>query len=255
MFLFEGCAWASNCVQLEGSLDVDLCIAVNRFYRILEALEQKGQGQAIRNYSGRSGLPKRGVYFFREPGELRHGGLGPRIVRVGTHGLSAGASSTLWGRLQTHSGTKAGQGNHRGSIFRRHVGTALLARESRTMPSWGLGRSRPKDVQADPAALSDEADLERAVSAHIASMSILWVEIDDEPGPSSLRGFIERNSIALLSNQFDPVDPPSADWLGRHSGKSQIRRSGLWNFNHVDEAFDPAFLDVLEDLAQRQLRQ
>jgi hypothetical protein len=30
-------------------------------------------------------------------------------------------------------------------------------------------------------------------------MQLLWLEIDDEPSPASLRGFIERNAIALLS--------------------------------------------------------
>lgn len=230
---------------------MDLGTAVERFYGILVALERSGQGQPIRSYSGRSGLPKRGVYFFREPGELRRSGSVSRIVRVGTHGLAPGATSTLWGRLRTHFGTKAGRGNHRGSIFRLHVGTALLAREGRVLSSWGQGRSRPHDVLVNPAALSDEAELERAVSAYIASMSILWVEVNDEPGPSSMRGFIERNSIALLSNHFDPVDPPSPGWLGRFSGKSEIRRSGLWNFNHVGEHFEPAFLDVLERSAER----
>lgn len=230
---------------------MDLNAAVHRFYRILEALEQSGQGHPLRSYSGSSGLPKRGVYFFGEPGELRRNSSVSRIVRVGTHGLATGATSTLWGRLRTHLGTRAGRGNHRGSIFRLHVGAAMLAREGRILASWGQGRSRPHDVLGNTAALSDEAELERAISAYIASMSILWVEVDDEPGPSSMRGFIERNAIALLSNHFDPVDSPSAGWLGRSSPKSEIRRSGLWNFNHVDETFDQAFLGVLERSAER----
>jgi hypothetical protein len=35
-------------------------------------------------------------------------------------------------------------------------------------------------------------------------MRFLWIDIDDEPGPASIRGFIERNSIALLSNHGRP---------------------------------------------------
>ena len=42
---------------------------------------------------------------------------------------------------------------------------------------------------------------------------------------------IEKNTIALLSNRFAPKDASSADWLGRHSPKESIRRSGLWNLN------------------------
>ena len=230
---------------------MELDLAVDRFYRILDVLVQAGQGQQLQNYSGRSGLPKRGVYFFREPGELRQSGSGPRVVRVGTHALNPGATSTLSGRLRTHYGTKAGLGNHRGSIFRLHVGAAILSRDGQPVPSWGRGSSKQKDVKSDPVALSSEAELERVVSAHTASMSLLWVDVNDEPGRSSMRGFIERSSIALLSNRFDPLDPPSADWLGRFSARSEIRRSGLWNFNHVDEPWEPAFLDVLEELAER----
>ena len=80
-------------------------------------------------------------------------------------------------------------------------------------------------------------------------MPFLWLGIDDEPGPASLRGYIERNSIALLSNYDQPdspIDPPSAEWLGQWADREQVRRSGLWNVNHVTEDYDPDFLDMLE---------
>jgi hypothetical protein len=58
---------------------------------------------------------------------------------------------------------------------------------------------------------------------------------------------IERNAIALLSNYGKAViDPPSPDWLGRHCDRERVRISGLWNNNHVDEAYDPGFLDLME---------
>jgi hypothetical protein len=83
-------------------------------------------------------------------------------------------------------------------------------------------------------------------------MTILWLEIDDDPGPHSRRGFIERNAIALLSNFDKPaIDPPSLGWLGHYSDKSRVKASGLWNQNHVDEKFDPIFLDEFEELASR----
>jgi hypothetical protein len=71
--------------------------------------------------------------------------------------------------------------------------------------------------------------------------------VDDEPRADSLRGYIERNAIALVSN-FDkePLDPPSAEWLGRYCNRERVRRSGLWNSNHVDEPYDPAFLKCME---------
>lgn len=80
-------------------------------------------------------------------------------------------------------------------------------------------------------------------------MPFLWLAINDEPGPDSLRGYIERNAIALLSNYGkEPLNPPSGNWLGRFCNRERVRTSGLWNQNHVDEQYDPAFLDTLERL-------
>ena len=79
-------------------------------------------------------------------------------------------------------------------------------------------------------------------------MPFLWLAIEDEAGPESLRGYIERNAIALLSNWGKhPIDPPSS-WLGCNSDREKVRSSGLWNSNHVNEDYDPAFLEVLERL-------
>ena len=81
------------------------------------------------------------------------------------------------------------------------------------------------------------------------AMPFLWLGIDDETGPASLRGYIERNAIALLSNcRREPLDPPSSGWLGHHCDRERGRSSGLWNSNHVDEKYDPAFLGTLERL-------
>jgi hypothetical protein len=80
-------------------------------------------------------------------------------------------------------------------------------------------------------------------------MRFLWLAIEDEAGPDSRRGYIERNSIALLSHYNKPaLDPPSQGWLGHHSDRERVRKSGLWNQNHVEEAYDPAFLDALDRL-------
>lgn len=220
---------------------------LERFYEILNRLDRTAlQGQLLGSYTGRSGLPNRGVYFFREPGQHRSGDArAPRIVRVGTHAVSRNSKSKLWGRLRAHRGDRSGGGNHRGSVFRLHVGAALLERDSHliaAVPTWASGQSAPRSVR------DGEREHEARVSAHICSMSIVWTDISDEPGPESLRSYIERNSIALLSNQLKPHDPPSPAWLGLHSPREAIRLSGLWNLNYVDDAYDPAFLDELERL-------
>ena len=84
------------------------------------------------------------------------------------------------------------------------------------------------------------------MSETLGAMELLWIPIEDAPGPESLRGYIERNTIALLSSYRDAgIDLPSSDWLGRLSNREKVRRSGLWNSNHVDEAYESAFLGVL----------
>jgi len=94
-----------------------------------------------------------------------------------------------------------------------------------------------------------ELALERDVSQFIGSMPFLWLAIHDDAGPDSLRGYIERNSIALLSNYEKPaLDAPSEQWLGRHCDRELVRQSGIWNQKHVDESYEPAFLDRFEQL-------
>jgi hypothetical protein len=95
-----------------------------------------------------------------------------------------------------------------------------------------------------------EIALEREVSLVIGAMPFVWLPLEDEAGKESRRGYVESNSIALLSNRNKVVlDPPSREWLGRHCDRDKIRGSGLWNSNHVDENYDPAFLDELDRLA------
>ena len=196
--------------------------------------------------------PARGLYFLYEAGESRSG-AGPRIVRVGTHGLKTGSRSTLWGRLSQHRGTvRSGGGNHRGSIFRLLVGIALARREGIGLPpSWGVGSdpgAAAKRLGMDRASVKcAEADLEAHVSRYIGAMPFLWLDVGDAPGPASERGVVERNAIALLSGYREPApDTPTPDWLGHFSNRERVRRSGLWNSNHVDEAYDPSFLDAME---------
>lgn len=217
-----------------------------RFYSIIGTLESNiGGAKRLSDCSGRVSWPKRGVYFFRESGEVRTDtGDGPRIVRVGTHALKPGSGTKLWTRLSQHKGpTATGSGNHRGSIFRLIVGASLIRRDGHSHSTWGEGNNASREIR------DGELLLEREVSLVIGGMPFVWLPVEDEPGPKSLRGYIERNSIALLSNRNRAaLDPPSETWLGRHCDRDRVRESGLWNYNHVDEAYDPAFLDELERL-------
>lgn len=97
-----------------------------------------------------------------------------------------------------------------------------------------------------------ERPIEEAVSAYITTLPFQVVAIDDPSGPNSLRAYVERNSIALLSNRGKPpIDGASEHWLGRCSDWEKVRASGLWNNQHVDGSVAPDFLDVFEKLVLR----
>ncbi len=220
----------------------------NSLYSMLDDLRQSVGGYRYLRTARRSdGWPERGVYFFfdetasaRQPGGLR-------LVRIGTHALKIGSRSTLWNRLSQHQGTRAGRhpggGHHRGSVFRKHVGRALLRRDEypgAIRTSWGIGNT------ADRPTRDAENPLEQAVSSYIGDLPFLWVDVGDTPGPASDRGAIERNAIGLLSEsgQARSVDSSRA-WLGDLTDRNAIRDSGLWNVNHVNDGYDRSFLDVL----------
>jgi hypothetical protein len=221
---------------------------LDHFYGLLDDLEQRvGGKQKLKGCTGHMDWPDRGVYFFFANDERRESGNQLRLTRVGTHAVSEGSSTTLWNRLRTHRGnnrgTYEGGGNHRGSVFRERVGEAIIERESLhdEYPEWSVGSSAGRDLRLD------ELEMERRVSEYIRDLPFLWIAVDDEPGPESDRAYIERNAIALASNyQKDSIDPRNDDWLGGHSPSREIRQSGLWNVNHVDEEYDPTFLDRLE---------
>jgi hypothetical protein len=97
-----------------------------------------------------------------------------------------------------------------------------------------------------------EVPVEQAVSAIIGDMPFVWLNVGDEAGPESLRGLIERNTIALLSSyKRAPIDPPSAQWLGHHTGREKMSQSGLWNARHVDQDYDPAFLNMMAQFIEQ----
>ena len=61
---------------------------LDRFYELLGELEERLGGiRRLGECHGRMGWPRRGVYFYFEPGEFREDGRTSRVVRMGTHAL------------------------------------------------------------------------------------------------------------------------------------------------------------------------
>lgn len=230
----------------------DRVAALEAFYESLACLRERlGGYRRLGSCAATSGFPRRGVYFFLDLEEPRSPGGGLRVVRVGTHAVSAGSQTTLWSRLAQHRGYLSGDfdggGNHRGSIFRLHVGRALIRRDSLAGPgstTWGVGQS------ASPATRREEHPIEVAVSGYIRALPFLWVEVDDAPSVRSVRRYVERQAIALLSATPEGMTARPS-WLGHFSDRPAIRQSGLWNVKHVEQAWEEQFLGVFAELVRK----
>jgi hypothetical protein len=213
-----------------------------RFYALLAELSHQMAGpRRLRTCTAHSGWPLNGVYFFFEEGENRTDGLGPRVVRVGTQAVKVTSPSrrTLWARLDQHRGRQPGDtgGPRRShSVFRRHVGTAIIRRDGlgkQVLDNWYHYRRQPLEEQ-----------IELAVSQYVGVMPFLWLDVPDR----AARGEIEAGAIGLLSVRRGGTDPTSTNWLGRFAFRTEIPDSGLWNVQHTYGScdYDPHFLDLME---------
>jgi hypothetical protein len=220
-----------------------LHVAHKRFYRVMRGLyEAQDGGRRIRECSGKMSWPERGVYFIIEDHPASTRNQVPRITRVGTHAVSTGSRTSLWDRVSTHRGTGRGTGSHRSSIFRLHIGRALmnLHHTGNWPDSWSKGQTASASVR------DAETSLERLVSSTIGDMRLLWLNVPDTAGPASDRAYIERNAIGLLSRSVLLSPILKRSWLGKSSADWRIAVSGLWNLDHLFIRPDPVFLDVLQ---------
>jgi hypothetical protein len=220
--------------------------AVTALYDLLDDARRRCGGFRYLRDANTRDLPDQGVYFFFDDCEPRGDGGGPRVVRVGTHAVSVGSRQTLAKRLRQHrgtvGGTSPGGGNHRGSVFRRHVGAALIARDG--WPDAATTWAKPLAPGERPS--PGEQALETAVSTYIGALPYLWVAAAGPASPTGLRARIERGAIAVLSDhRRAPINPPSATWLGHHARAPEIRTSGLWNVRHVSDPWQPDILDLV----------
>jgi hypothetical protein len=224
---------------------------VHKLYKELsKMMDLNNQFNQFKTYSGKNNFPQRGVYIFFDTSDTRNfdNQNTPRIVRIGTHTVSNNSKSTLWQRLKAHKGKENGDGNHRSSIFRSHVGTAYLAKNKINCSSWGKGKKIDNEIR------QKEVDTENFVSDYIGKMKILWIAINDYPSKYSDRAYIEQNLIAILSGKNNSIDIPSENWLGFHCQNQTVKDSFLWNVQHTSSGYDPNFLKVLSEYIERTLK-
>ncbi len=205
---------------------------LRKLYALIEEARLRGDTFRLGDLSQKK-LPLRGVYIFLDPSERNFIDDGPRIVRVGTHAVSSGSKSTLKARLRNHLGTLEGSGSNRGSIFRLHVGRAMLVSDGQEhqLPSWGMGQDAPQHTR------DTEQLHELRVSSYLKSLEVFVIPIDDPPSKDSMRAAVESQLIALCSENLEPIDKPSLSWLGHSSPMESIVYSGLWNLRDVGRQY------------------
>jgi len=120
------------------------------------------------------------------------------------------------------------------------VGSALAKRNPElAKTSWAAGSVAPANVR------KSEETLERNVSAYLGATRVLWLDVPDDPGPTSDRAYLERNSIGTLSRYCILHPMISASWLGTYSRNQKIALSGLWNLDHLFRKPHRCFIDIL----------
>jgi len=166
-------------------------------------------------------IPKNGIYILFEKGEFAH--ETDRIVRVGTHT----GDNQLPSRLKQHFITE----NKDRSIFRRNIGRAILNREKDAfLAKWDIDLTT-KDAREKYAGVIDQQKLqetEKQVTKYLQqNFRFVIFGVDDK----DKRLYWKKRIISTVS-RCDECNS-STDWLGLHSPKEKIRKSGLWLVNEL----------------------
>lgn len=198
-------------------------------------------------------LPKNGIYFLYEKGEVwGHGGVKQRIVRVGTHT----GEGRFRGRIAEHflpDGLKMKEGKPDEpaavrSIFRKNIGRVLLTREgdSEFLRVWNMShidkaRELRRQGRAD---IAKDKRLQRRISEIIReTFSFRFIPAQGK------QGRIELEELCIGTLARCGSCRPSSGWLGLDSPISEIRQHGLWLIKGLrSPGFDSATRKLLEDI-------
>jgi hypothetical protein len=171
-----------------------------------------------------SEIPKNGIYIIFEKGE-KQSNL-DRVVRIGSHN----GDNRLFARIDEHF---IG-GDHRSSIFRKHLGRCFLAIDKRTdyLLNWDLKIKKKVDKarNLDKIDWVLEAKYERKLTDYIRN-NFSFILIEDLTEKVK-RKRLEEGLIATFAQSDEKII--SKKWLGKFHPDRKIRASGLWNIQHIN---------------------
>ena len=185
------------------------------------------------------GIPLNGVYLNYEKGENYSADdeLLQRIVHVGRNR----ESQNLRERLKSHYVFRG-----RRSIFRNHVGTALLTRDGRLKLLQNLPFKPSETRKVTPLARAAFPRFEDAITEYmVTSFTFRYIEVEDR----SYRKELEERLIYTLALCQGCV--PSQNWLGKYALNAGVKSGHLWNDQHTKKgkSVRPEDLDYLTSFA------
>ena len=180
-------------------------------------------------------LPYNGLYFFYEKGEVwGHGGDQLGIVRVGTH-----KDGNFRSRMAEHfllderkmDFDAESTAPHDRSIFRKHIGRALLNRDDDSyLEIWDKDFMVRRNIRkyGHLRNIAKEKKIEREVTDILRKkFSFRFISVVGQ----RKRKDLEKRLIGTLAQCN--ICHASKRWLGHHSPKKQIREYGLWLIQHL----------------------
>lgn len=167
-------------------------------------------------------IPKNGIYILFEKGE-KFKDL-DRIVRIGSHT----GDNQLISRLRQHFLLE----NKNRSIFRKNIGRCILEKDNSLYKNnWELDTTSRIDREKNLWKLDVEfeIEIEKKISEIIQkNFSFCVIEVNNK----TKRLDFEKKLISTFGSSNQLI--PSENWLGYHSPKEKILKSGLWQVNNLD---------------------
>jgi hypothetical protein len=183
-------------------------------------------------------LPKNGIYFFYEQGEIwGHGGNKPRIVRIGTHRDGNFRNRIAEHYLFDESKMNFGKDNPKPSdrsIFRKNIGRALLnQRKDKYLQIWEIDFIKRENRKkfGNSRTIEKEKEIESKITRILRErFSFRFIELGSQTERIGKRG-LESSLIGTIAHC--KLCKPSKNWLGNYSPKKRIKESGLWLVQHL----------------------